>query len=149
MQKIMHKLDPMAGQTKTDFNQLVVQITPIEQNLSRLEEKLKEEEKGGIDIEKEMREATSKIIEIKEEVQDYLTDTSQQIANVNQNNTKLQTRMQNLEEKRNNTVTAKKEDIANLSSRVRAIETTKRQMVEAIVILSGRIAEHISYTEEQ
>ena len=57
------------------------------------------------------------------------------------------TGLQNIEE--NNTVTAKEEDIANLSSRVRTIETTKRQMVDAIVLLSERIRTLITYTEEQ
>ena len=46
-------------------------------------------------------------------------------------------------------MTAKKEDIENLSSRVRDIETTKRQMVDAVVTLSERIAVLISYNDLQ
>jgi len=89
MQKIINDIDPMAGQTKTDFDQLAAQM-----------------------------------------------------ANVNQGITKLETRMQGVEEMQDKTM-ADKEDLTNL---ITDTQNSQRQMGGAIKTLSERIAVLLSYT---
>ena len=68
----------------------------------------------------------------------------QKVTDTNNNNTNLETRMKNLEETQNKTMTAKK-DPTNINT---TNQTSQRQMGEAITTLSERIAVLLSYTAE-
>ena len=113
MTSIIFLQEKVTSDDKRFKENLTPKITTIEQNLSRLEEKL-EGKNEEISREKDKLKNANQIPEV---------------AGLPDNVHTIQADLQKLKEEKQDKTVTEKEDIANLSSWIRADETSQRQMI--------------------